>query len=214
MALSYGQSLPDRLQKETARIVQTAIEFPPMQKGQASISRVKATDREGDAARKEISFNCVAYHQPPLRRRMIEDVTIRKFAPKTQHDYMQRVDNFAAFLGRSPDTASFEDARRYRLHLAANGVGLRIQLGKGAHTKLICSTPLSITLLQQFAHAEYRTGLDTGPTSPASCRRRPSWRMMRALRQIGVGTHTNFRRPASAIKLLHSSPMRRMRYRI
>ncbi|QHO71286.1 hypothetical protein ACH79_00145 [Bradyrhizobium sp. CCBAU 051011] len=35
-----------------------------MQKGQASISRVKATDREGDAARKEINFNCVAYHQP------------------------------------------------------------------------------------------------------------------------------------------------------
>jgi hypothetical protein len=45
----------------------------------------------------------------PLRRRMIEDITIRKFAPKTQHDYVQRVKNFAAFLGRSPDTASFDD---------------------------------------------------------------------------------------------------------
>jgi hypothetical protein len=45
----------------------------------------------------------------PLRRRMIEDMTIRKLAPKTQHDYVQRVMNFAAFLGRSPDTASFED---------------------------------------------------------------------------------------------------------
>ena len=31
----------------------------------------------------------------PLRRRMIEDMTIRKFAPKTQHDYLQRVKNFA-----------------------------------------------------------------------------------------------------------------------
>ena len=60
----------------------------------------------------------------PLRRRMIEDMTIRKFAPKTQHDYVQRVKNFAAFLGRSPDTASFEDVRRYQLHLAANGVGV------------------------------------------------------------------------------------------
>ena len=60
----------------------------------------------------------------PLRRRMIEDMTIRKFAPKTQHDYMQRVKNFAAFLGRSPDTASFEDVRRYQLHLAASGVGV------------------------------------------------------------------------------------------
>jgi integrase/recombinase XerD len=41
-----------------------------------------------------------------LRRRMIEDMTIRNFAPKTQHDYVQRVKNFAVFLGRSPDTAS------------------------------------------------------------------------------------------------------------
>jgi site-specific recombinase XerD len=55
---------------------------------------------------------------------MIEDMTIRKFAPKTQHDYLQRVKNFAAFLGRSPDTASFEDVRRYQLHLASSGVGV------------------------------------------------------------------------------------------
>ena len=60
----------------------------------------------------------------PLRRRMIEDMTIRKFAPKTQHDYLQRVKNFAAFLGRSPDTASFEDVRRYQLHLTKSGVGV------------------------------------------------------------------------------------------
>jgi len=55
---------------------------------------------------------------------MIEDMTIRKFAPKTQHDYLQRVKNFAAYLGRSPDTANFEDLRRYQLHLAASGAGV------------------------------------------------------------------------------------------
>ena len=60
----------------------------------------------------------------PLRRRMIEDMTIRKFAPKTQHDYVQRINNFTAFLGRAPDTASFEDVRRYQLHLTARGVGV------------------------------------------------------------------------------------------
>ena len=60
----------------------------------------------------------------PLRRRMIEDMTIRKFAPKTQHDYLQRVKNFAAYLGRSPDTANFEDLRRYQLHLAGSGAGV------------------------------------------------------------------------------------------
>ena len=60
----------------------------------------------------------------PLRRRMIEDMTIRKLSSKTQRDYVQRVKHFAAFVGRSPDTASFEDVRRYQLHLAAGGAGV------------------------------------------------------------------------------------------
>jgi integrase/recombinase XerD len=51
-------------------------------------------------------------------------MTIRKFAAKTQHDYLQRVKNFATFLGRSPDTASVEDVRRYQLHLTGCGVGV------------------------------------------------------------------------------------------
>jgi hypothetical protein len=52
---------------------------------------------------------------------MIEDMTIRKLAPKTQQGYIRTIKDFAAFLGRSPDTASFEDVRRFQLHLAANG---------------------------------------------------------------------------------------------
>ena len=60
----------------------------------------------------------------PLPQRMIEDMIIRKFAPKTQHGYLQRVKNFAAYLGRSHDTANFEDLRRYQLHLAASGAGV------------------------------------------------------------------------------------------
>jgi integrase/recombinase XerD len=59
----------------------------------------------------------------PLRQRMIEDMAIRKLAPKTQHDYVQRVKDFAVFLGRSPDTAKSEDVRGFRLHLASNGAG-------------------------------------------------------------------------------------------
>jgi hypothetical protein len=42
----------------------------------------------------------------PLRRRMIEDMTIRKLSPKTQIGYIRHVKNFAAFVGRSPDTAT------------------------------------------------------------------------------------------------------------
>ncbi len=59
----------------------------------------------------------------PSRRRMIEDMAIRKFAAKTQHDYVQRVKDFAVFLGRCPDTATAEDVRRFRLHLASSGPG-------------------------------------------------------------------------------------------
>jgi integrase/recombinase XerD len=59
----------------------------------------------------------------PLRQRMIEDMTIRKFAAKTQHDYVQRVKDFATFLGRSPRTAEAEDVRRFQLHLTAKGAG-------------------------------------------------------------------------------------------
>jgi len=58
----------------------------------------------------------------PLRRRMIEDMTIRKLAPKTQASYIRAVRNFTAFVGRSPDQASADDLRRYQLHLAASGV--------------------------------------------------------------------------------------------
>ena len=59
----------------------------------------------------------------PLRRRMIEDMSMRRLAPKTQKDYIQIIRNLAGFLGRSPDSASFEDLRRFQLHVAASGVG-------------------------------------------------------------------------------------------
>jgi site-specific recombinase XerD len=59
----------------------------------------------------------------PLRRRMIEDMTMRKLAPKTQQGYIRNVKAFAGFLGRSPDTASREDVRRFQLHLTSSGAG-------------------------------------------------------------------------------------------
>ena len=59
----------------------------------------------------------------PLRRRMIEDMTVRKFAARTQEGYIRAVIGFSTFLGASPATASAEDLRRYRLHLVESGVG-------------------------------------------------------------------------------------------
>jgi integrase/recombinase XerD len=62
----------------------------------------------------------------PLRRRMIEDMTIRKLARKTQQGYIRTIKDLAAFIGRSPDQASFEDVRRFQLHLASNGAQVPI----------------------------------------------------------------------------------------
>ena len=57
----------------------------------------------------------------PLRQRMIDDMRMRKFADKTQSQYIRAVRQLAAFLGRSPDTATVEDLRRYQLHLVDRG---------------------------------------------------------------------------------------------
>src|SRR5260370_42156634 len=57
----------------------------------------------------------------PLRRRMIEDMRVRKFGEKTQHDYIRHVETFAKFLGRSPETATAEDLRRYQVHQTEGG---------------------------------------------------------------------------------------------
>lgn len=57
----------------------------------------------------------------PLRQRMIDDMRMRKFADKTQSHYIRAVRQLAAFLGRSPDTATVEDLRRYQLHLVDLG---------------------------------------------------------------------------------------------
>lgn len=57
----------------------------------------------------------------PLRQRMIEDMTMRKFMPKTQTGYLRSVKQFAQYFGHSPHTATAEDLRRYQLHLTENG---------------------------------------------------------------------------------------------
>lgn len=57
----------------------------------------------------------------PLRRRMIEDMRMRQLNGKTQVAYVRAVRRFAGFLGRSPDTATAEDLRRFQLHMAEQG---------------------------------------------------------------------------------------------
>jgi len=57
----------------------------------------------------------------PLRRRLIEDMAIRRLGPKTQQHYIRHVKRFADFLGQSADKATAGDVHRYQLWLASIG---------------------------------------------------------------------------------------------
>ena len=60
----------------------------------------------------------------PLRQRMVEDMSLRNLAPRTQEAYIRGCKKLAAFLRRSPDTATAEDVRLFQLHLAEQGVSI------------------------------------------------------------------------------------------
>lgn len=53
----------------------------------------------------------------PLRQRMLEDLRVRNYSPRTQATYIQHVARFAAHFGRSPDELTKEDIRSYLVHL-------------------------------------------------------------------------------------------------
>ena len=58
----------------------------------------------------------------PLRARMIEDMSVRGFKEDTRRDYVRQVRAFAAFIGRSPDTATAEELRLFQLHQTQSGL--------------------------------------------------------------------------------------------
>jgi integrase/recombinase XerD len=60
----------------------------------------------------------------PLRQRMVEDMNARKLGAGTQRGHIRSCKRFAAFLKRSPDTATAEDIRRFQLHLSEAGASI------------------------------------------------------------------------------------------
>jgi integrase/recombinase XerD len=58
----------------------------------------------------------------PLRRRMIEGMTIRNLSPTTQRSYIHAVEGYSRYFGRSPDRLGLEDVRSYQVHLAGKGI--------------------------------------------------------------------------------------------
>src|SRR6266550_3221563 len=67
----------------------------------------------------------------PLRQRMIEDMTARKLGAHTHRSHIYSCKRVAAFLKRSPDTATLEDLRQFQLHWAETGMSIcnRIMTG-------------------------------------------------------------------------------------
>jgi hypothetical protein len=69
-----------------------------------------------------MTFNTSPRPVSPLRARMIEDMTVRGFKEDTRRDYVRHVRAFAAFIDRSPDTATAEDLRLFQLHQTQSGM--------------------------------------------------------------------------------------------
>ena len=60
----------------------------------------------------------------PLRQRMIEDMAARKLNPHTQRGHIYSCKRFAAWLKRSPDTATAEEVRQFQLQLIESGMSI------------------------------------------------------------------------------------------
>jgi len=57
-----------------------------------------------------------------LRRRMIDDMTLRNLSPATQRSYLHAVTKFSRHFGCPPDRLGLEDVRSFQVHLVSQGI--------------------------------------------------------------------------------------------
>ena len=60
----------------------------------------------------------------PLRARMIADMTARNLGPASQTSHLRACKRFAAWLGRSPETATPDDVKDFQQHLIESGTSI------------------------------------------------------------------------------------------
>ena len=60
----------------------------------------------------------------PLRARMISDLSARNLGPASQTSHLRACKRFAAWLGRSPETASPDDVKHFQQHLIESGTSI------------------------------------------------------------------------------------------
>ena len=71
-----------------------------------------------------------------LRQRLIDDMNMRRFSPETQRNYLRDIGRLATFPGRSPDTATADDLRRFQIEQQEDGTDIRITQVLLGHAKL------------------------------------------------------------------------------
>ena len=96
----------------------------------------------------------------PLRQRMIEDMTARKLCAGTQRGHILACKRFAAFVKRSPDTATRDDIRRFQLQLAETGMSIcnrnRIVTGLRFRCRPECGWNLRCAISSDVKLSDYR----------------------------------------------------------
>jgi integrase/recombinase XerD len=91
-----------------------------------------------------------------LRRRMLEDMAVRRFSEKTKHDYIRHIEAFTRFLGRSPDTATPEDLRRFQVHEMEQGAKPPKMNTQVSALRFFLKTTLGrLDLVHNLARVEY-----------------------------------------------------------
>ena len=82
-----------------------------------------------------------------LRRRMIDDMTLRNLSPATQQSYVYAVAKFSRFFGRSPDQLGVEEVRTYQIHLVGHGLSWPHQRGgkrsTAGRSSALCSSGMT-----------------------------------------------------------------------
>ena len=113
----------------------------------------------------------------PLRQRMIDDMTARQLGLPTQRFYIRSCQRFAAFLGRSPESATAEDIRRFQLHLAESDMSIGNRNATVTGVKFL----FRVTLRRPDLLAEFYPVRNLRKIPPVMCleeitARAPSWR--------------------------------------
>lgn len=69
-----------------------------------------------------------------LRQRMLQDLTVRNYSPRTIQTYLFHVGQFARHFGRSPDLLGAEEVRLYQIHLIEEK-----KLSSSAVNQIVCA---------------------------------------------------------------------------